>query len=394
MNSKNIGVLWMTFSYKKFLLSTAFALACLPFGANALETKAKQAILMDFDTGTVLFEKNAEQPMPPASMSKLMTAYIIFDKLNNGSLAMDDVFTVSENAWRKGGAKTGSSTMFLKINDKVKLKDLLRGIIVQSGNDACIVAAENIAGSEKEFVEIANKKAEELGLTETHLVNSTGWPHPDHKMSPRDLAVLAQRLIRDFPEYYNIYSEKSFKYNGIWQENRNPLLFSMPGVADGIKTGHTSVSGYGLTASAKKDGRRLILVINGLKTMKERGQEAERLIYWGFRDFDNYTVLKKDIRVVSVPVWLGEQKTVAAVPEEDLILTLQKGAQKDIRAVVSYEEPLKAPIKKGQKIATLTLQVPERESIVVDLVAANDVKKLGYYGRLKETIKYLLFKEN
>lgn len=381
----------MKASYKSFLLLTAFSFTAFASTAQAIETKAKNAVLMDFETGTFFFEKNADEKMPPASMSKLMTAYIVFDKLKNGSLAMDDVFTVSENAWRKGGAKTGSSTMFLRIKDQVKLKDLLRGIIVQSGNDACIAAAENISGSEKEFVELANQKAEEIGLKNTHLANSTGWPHPDHYMSPKDLAVLSQKIIHDFPEYYSIYSEKEFTYNGIKQENRNPLLFLMPGQADGIKTGHTAASGYGLVGSAKRNGRRIIMVINGLKTMKERSEEALRLMNWGFRDFDNYTVLKKDVKVVNVPVWLGEQRSVAAVPDKNLVLTLQKGDQKDVKAIVTYDSPVSAPIKKGQKIGTVTLEIPDSESRTVDLFAAKDIKRLGYFGRLKEIIKYFLF---
>lgn len=381
----------MKASYKSLLLLTAFSFTAFASSAQAIETKAKNAVLMDFETGTFFFEKNADEKMPPASMSKLMTAYIIFDKLKNGSLAMDDIFTVSENAWRKGGAKTGSSTMFLRIKDQVKLKDLLRGIIVQSGNDACIVAAENIAGSEKEFVEVANQKAAELGLENTHLANSTGWPHPDHYMSPKDLATLSQKIIHDFPEYYSIYSEKEFTYNGIKQENRNPLLFLMPGQADGIKTGHTTASGYGLVGSAKRNGRRIIMVINGLKTMKERSEEALRLMNWGFRDFDNYTVLKKDVRVVNVPVWLGEQRSVAAVPDSNLVLTLQKGDQKNVKAIVKYDSPVSAPVKKGQKIGTVTLEIPGSESRTVDLFAARDIRRLGYFGRLKEIIKYFLF---
>lgn len=378
-------------NYTSCLFLAAFLFGSFSFPAQAIETKAKNAVLMDFDTGTFFFEKKADEKMPPASMSKLMTAYMIFERLKNGSLSLDDEFIVSENAWRKGGAKTGSSTMFLNIGDKVKLSDLLRGIIVQSGNDACITAAENISGSEKEFVAQANQKAEELGLTNTHLANSTGWPNPDHYMSPKDLAVLAARIIREFPEYYSIYSEKEFTYNGIKQENRNPLLFLMPGMADGIKTGHTSVSGHGLVGSAKKGGRRIIMVINGLKTMKERSEEAQKLMLWGFRDFDNYSVLKKDVKVVKVPVWLGDQRAVAAVPAEDIVLTLQKGQQKEVKARVVYETPLSAPVKKGQKIASLTLEIPDQDSKSVDLFAANDVKRLGYFGRLKELIKYFLF---
>lgn len=377
--------------YKNILLSTILILTPLSVSAQVLDTKAKNAILMDFDTGTVFFEKNADEKMPPASMSKLMTAYIIFEQLKNGALSMDDVFTVSENAWRKGGAKTGSSTMFLKIRDQVKLEDLLRGIIVQSGNDACIVAAENIAGTEKDFITLLNQKATEIGLKNSKFANSTGWPHADHYMSSRDLAKLSYLIIKDFPEYYSIYSEKDFTYNGIKQENRNPLLFLMPDVADGIKTGHTNASGYGLAASAKRNGRRIIMIINGLKTIKERSSEAQRLMQWGFRNFDNYTLLKKDVRVVNVPVWLGDQRSIAAVPTEDLVMTLRRGKQKDVKAVITYESPLSTPVKKGQKIATVTLEIPDQEPRTVDLVAAKDVKRLGYFGRIKELAKYYLF---
>lgn len=376
---------------RKFLLSATTCLVCAASVAGAIETKAKNAVLMDFETGEFFYEKNADDPMPPASMSKLMTAYLIFERLKDGRLSPDDVFIVSENAWRKGGAKTGSSTMFLKDKQRVRVKDLLRGIIVQSGNDACIVAAENIAGSEAEFAELANQKAKELGLKNSHFANATGWPNPDHKMSAKDLAVLAHHIIRDFPEYYSIYSEQSFTFNGIRQENRNPLLMLMPGIADGIKTGHTSVSGFGLTGSAKKNGRRLIMVVNGLKTMKERGDESLRLMNWGFREFSNYAVLKENVKVVSVPVWLGETKSVSAVPAKGLTLTLPKGRQKDIVAHLKYKTPLKAPVKKGQEIASLVLSAPEHADTVIPLYAERDVKRLGYFGRLKETVKHVLF---
>lgn len=377
--------------YKSLLLMTAFATVLSPFSANAIETRAKNAALMDYETGTFFYEKNADERMAPASMSKLMTAYMIFERLKNGALSLDDEFVVSVNAWRKGGAKTGSSTMFLKSGSSVKLGDLLRGIIVQSGNDACITAAENIAGSEQDFAEIANQKAQELGLTNTHMANATGWPNPEHYMSPRDLATLAARIIREFPEYYSIYSEKEFTYNGIKQGNRNPLLFSMPDIADGMKTGHTSSSGYGLVGSAKKNGRRIIMVINGLKTQRERSEEAKKLMLWGFRDFDNYSILKKGVAVVGIPVWLGSSRKVSAVPAENVVLTLPKGKQKNVKARVVYESPVSAPVKKGQKIAELTLEIPDRDEMKIDLFAKNDVKRLGYFGRLKELIKYLLF---
>ena len=375
----------------KTVLAAAFACAALwrPSAASAIETAAKQAFLIDFDTKTVLFEKQADKPMPPASMSKLMTAYVLFDHLQNGSLDLDDEFRVSRNAWKKGGAKTGSSTMFLKEGQRVKVRDLLRGIIVQSGNDACIVAAEGLAGSEEDFVALENQKAKELGLTNTHLVNPTGWPNEKHLMSPRDLATLAERLIRDFPEYYPIYSEKEFTFNKIKQGNRNPLLYLMP-EADGLKTGHTSASGYGLVASAKRKDRRLILVINGLKSMKERSDEAERLMRWGLREFSNYKVLEKGVKVVSVPVWLGVARRVAAVPDENVVLTLKAGSQKNLKVVVRYDSPLKAPVKKGQVIATAQIVIPDHETREINLYADRDVAKVGFFERVKQIVKYLL----
>ena len=375
--------------FKSLLLLTVFTFGAFSTPAAAIETKAKNVVLMDFDTGTVFFDKKADERMPPASMSKLMTAYMIFERLKDGALNMDDEFIVSENAWRKGGAKTGSSTMFLKIGDKVKLRDLLRGIIVQSGNDACIVAAEGLAGSEEDFVALENAKAKELGLTNTHLVNPTGWPNEKHLMSPRDLATLAERLIRDFPEYYPIYSEKEFTFNKIKQGNRNPLLYLMP-EADGLKTGHTSASGYGLVASAKRKDRRLILVINGLKSMKERSDEAERLMRWGLREFSNYKVLETGVKVVSVPVWLGVTRRVAAVPDENVVLTLKAGSQKSLKVVVRYDSPLKAPVKKGQVIATAQIVIPDHETREINLYADRDVAKVGFFERVKQIVKYLL----
>ena len=241
-------------TYPKWL-SAAVLSAMLASPAAALETKAKNVILMDYDTGEYLFAENAFVPVAPASMSKLMTVYVLFSKLKDGTLSLEDVFSVSENAWRTGGAASGSSTMFLPIGSKVTVENLIKGIIIQSGNDACIVAAENIAGSEEDFAELMNAKAKELGLKNSHFVNSTGLPHPDHRMSAEDLARLAQALIRDFPEYYSVFSQKSFTYNNILQGNRNPLLYSMPD-ADGLKTGHTAEAGFCLTASVKRGDRR------------------------------------------------------------------------------------------------------------------------------------------
>lgn len=354
--------------------------------AHAFDTTAKNALLMDAETGYVMLNKNADVPMPPASMSKLMTAYMIFDALKSGELSMDTEFTVSENAWRKGGAKSGSSTMFLKPNQKVKIKDLIRGIIVQSGNDACIVAAENMAGSEEIFADIMTRKAKDLGLSNASFKNATGLPQKGHEMSAADLAKLAQAIIRDFPEYYSIYSEKEFKYNGIKQGNRNPLLYGIEG-ADGLKTGHTEASGYGLTGSVKTaDGRRLIMVINGLKSMKDRSTESKRLIGWGMAAFENVTMYRSGQVVDTVPVWLGTVSEVPATVEVPLTVTVMKGSEPDVKAEIHYMQPVSAPVQKGQKLGQVIVRGPDNQVKTADLIAAESVEKVGYWGKLKAVI--------
>ncbi|MBQ8870531.1 MAG: D-alanyl-D-alanine carboxypeptidase, partial [Alphaproteobacteria bacterium] len=315
---------------KFYKILSLFAVVGLITEAHAIETKARNAILMDYDTGEYLYTKDAFVPVPPASMSKLMTTYILFSKIKDGSLSLEDVFTVSENAWKKGGAASGSSTMFLPVGDKVKVEDLIRGILIQSGNDACITVAENIAGSEEDFAVLMNEKAAELGLKNSHFDNATGLPSPDHKMSAEDLAKLAKVLIRDFPEFYSIFSEKSFTYHNIVQGNRNPLLYSMPD-ADGLKTGHTEEAGYGLTASAKRGNRRLIGVMNGMSSNKERSEEAEKLMSWGFREFDNYKVFKQFQRVVEAPVYMGTQDKIDLVTKDDVVVTLPRSKAKEAK---------------------------------------------------------------
>lgn len=371
---------------KTKLLLTVCAGLLISSSALAFDTKAKYALLMDSDTGYVMLNKKADVAMPPASMSKLMTAYIIFENLKTGKITPDTEFSVSENAWRKGGAKSGSSTMFLKPNQKVKVKDLLRGIIVQSGNDACIVAAENIAGSEEVFADIMTRKAKELGLENATFKNATGLPQAGHEMSAFDLAKLAQALIRDFPEYYPIYSEREFKYNGINQQNRNPLLSEVNG-ADGLKTGHTERSGFGLTGSVKTpDGRRLIMVVNGLKSMADRRVESKKLINWGVGAFDNVHMYQIDEPVVSVPVWLGISESVPAVINRPVPITVSKGEQPDIVAEIHYDSPVMAPVVKGQKLGQIIIRGPENQIQTADLIAQNDVVKVGYFGKLKAII--------
>lgn len=374
------------------LLSVLLLSSVAALQVQAIETKAKNALLMDYDTGEYLYVKDAFTAVPPASMSKLMTVYILFGKIKDGSLSLEDTFSVSENAWRKGGAASGSSTMFLPVGARVTVENLIRGILIQSGNDACIVVAENLAGSEEDFAVKMNEKAAELGLKNSHFENSTGLPSPDHKMSAEDLALLARALIRDFPEFYPVFSQKSFTYNNIVQGNRNPLLYTMPD-ADGLKTGHTDEAGYGLTASAKRGDRRLIGVMTGMNSNKERSEEAEKLMSWGFREFDNYKVFKQYERVVSVPVYLGTEKNIDLVAGEDAVFTLPRGGARDARLTAVYKKPVRAPIKQGQKLGEVRLEVDGQETRIIPLFADHNVDKLGFFGRIKSNFSRLLFGE-
>lgn len=372
------------------LVALMLLLAAAVRPAAAIETVAREAILMDMETSTVLFEKNAHEPMPPASMSKLMTLYMVFERLKEGSLSLDDKFPVSENAWKRGGAKSGSSTMFLLPNSQVRVEDLLHGIIVQSGNDACIVVAEALAGSEAAFAEQMTRKAKELGLENSRFVNATGWPDPDHRMTAHDLAILAKQTIENFPEYYEFYAETEFTYNDIRQMNRNPLLYKGMGV-DGLKTGHTENAGYGLTASAERDGRRLILVVNGLESKQQRSDEPQRLLEWGFREFRNYALFTAGETVENVPVWLGQQPTVPAVIGDDVKLTLARKHRDEMKATVVYESPVPAPITQGQQLATVRLTAPGMETRELPLYAAQDIERLGFFGRITAALEFLIW---
>ncbi len=380
-------------SKSKLYLSTILVSGMLLSFANpasAIESKAKNLILMDYDTGQYLYSKDAQKMIPPASMSKLMTIYMIFEKLKDGSLSLDDTFTVSENAWRKGGAASGSSTMFLNIGEKVRVGDLIQGIIIQSGNDACIVAAENIAGSEEDFAKAMNEKAKKLGMHNSSFANATGWPHPDQRMSVEDLAKLARIIIKQFPDYYYLFSERNFTHNKIKQGNRNPLLYSMP-EADGLKTGHTEEAGFCLTGSAKRGDRRLIGVMSGLSSNKERSEEAEKIMNWGFREFENYKVLKQGQKVAEIPVWFGNEKNVDLLVNQDVLRTIKKSKASKVKLTAVYDKPVKAPVKQGDKLGFVRVEVPGSETMEVPLIANKDINKLGWFGKITENIKYLLF---
>lgn len=378
---------------KKILLGGLSSLVVLASAnAWAIDTKAKNMILVDFETGEYLYQKDIIQPIPPASMSKLMTVYMIFDKLRDGSLSLEDTFKVSENAWRKGGAASGGSTMFLAIGDEVSVDQLLKGIIIQSGNDACIVAAENIAGDEDSFVEKMNEKAKALGMHNSNFANVTGLPHPDHKMSVEDLAILARKIIEEFPQFYHIFSQKEFVYNNIKQGNRNPLLYSMP-YADGLKTGHTDEAGFCLTASAKKGNRRIIGVMTGLKSNKERSDEADKMMSWAFREYDNYKLKQKGDKIADVDVWYGVDKTVPMVVSDDIVKTLKKSSRNGVKMTAIYDKPIKAPVNMGQQIGVLKIEIPEAEPYMVPLVAGQTINKVGLWGKMKANFKHLLLGE-
>ena len=374
---------------KSFLLSLSVSLLTLA-NANAFETKATSAILMDFETGEYLFTKNHEKMIPPASMSKLMTVYVLLSKIKEGEISLEDKFIVSEKAWRKGGAASGGSTMFLKIGQEVSVEDLIKGIIIQSGNDACITVAENIAGSEEEFAELLNETAQKLGLNNANFVNSTGLPHPEHRISVEDLAILARHIIKDFPDFYHFFKEKEFTFNGIKQGNRNPLLYSLKG-SDGLKTGHTDEAGFCLTGSVLRGDRRLIEVVAGLNSNKERQEETESLMTWGFATFNNYTLFKKNQILAEIPVWYGTQKTVDAIVDEDIVKTIKKSKRNKYTANLVYEKPLKAPVYKGDKIVEIVLSYKDKVVNKYPLVAKDSVAKMGPVSRFIENIKYFIF---
>ncbi|TVR99207.1 MAG: D-alanyl-D-alanine carboxypeptidase [Rhodospirillales bacterium] len=370
------------------LLVVAVPASAMP----TIDTAARHAILIDTTTGAVLLEKDADVPIPPASMSKIMTAFMVFERLEEGRLTLDDVLAVSVNAWRRGGAASGGSTMFLDPNSQARVEDLLRGVIIQSGNDASIVLAEGLAGSEAGFAAEMTVRGRELGLTHSSFRNATGLPDPDHRMSARDIARVAQRIIEDFPQYYPFYSETEFTYNGIRQGNRNPLLYRNIG-ADGLKTGFTRESGYGLAASAMQGDRRLILVVNGLESLRQRTQETERLMAWGFREFDNYQLAAEGEAIAEAEVWLGTSRTVPLVGAHGLVVTLPRAARPEMTVTVRYDGPIPAPIEKGQHIGTLVVSAPDVPSAEVPLVAGESVERLGLMRRLFAALTHFIMSQ-
>ncbi|MBV9198273.1 MAG: D-alanyl-D-alanine carboxypeptidase [Alphaproteobacteria bacterium] len=352
---------------------------------SGMETQAKHAFIIEVETGTVLLDKSADERMPPASMSKIMTAYVVFDMLKQGRAKLEDELPVSERAWRLQGSK-----MFVPIGGRITIDDLLKGVIIQSGNDACLVLAEGLAGSEEAFVELMNQKAKEIGLQDSHFANVDGLPSPDHWMTARDLATLSMRTIKDFPEYYHYYGQMDYEFNNIKQGNRNPLLYKGVG-ADGLKTGHTEEAGYSLTASVKREDRRIILVLGGLPSMKARAQESERLIDWAFREFNDYKLFAAGDRVEDVEVWLGSEPKVPLTVAKDLVVTLPRKSRKDMKVTIDYDRPVPAPVRKGQALGKLVVTAPDVPPTEVPLIAGADLDRMDTLGRVATLAGYLVW---
>jgi D-alanyl-D-alanine carboxypeptidase (penicillin-binding protein 5/6) len=362
----------------------------LSASAQQMATPAKHAILLDASTGSVLYEKDADEPFPPASMSKLMTVYLAFDAIKQGSMRLDDPVTVSDEAWRNWNNR--GSTMFLRARDQVTVADLLRGIIVLSGNDACVVLGEHMAGSHDTFVDWLNAKAVEMGLSGSHFENANGWPAEGHVMTARDLATLSLHLANDFPDLYPMFAEREYLYKDFDRNkyNRNPLLGRFAG-ADGLKTGHTEEAGYGIAASAEREGRRLVLVVAGLDSVDARRRESTRLLQYGFRNFSHYPLFKAGETVDYAEVWLGEGATVPMVVGEDVALTMSRLQRARMKVSVEYNNPAPAPIAKGDELGSLIIEMPDRPTVRLPLLAGQSVAEVGGLGKIGAAFEYLLF---
>jgi serine-type D-Ala-D-Ala carboxypeptidase (penicillin-binding protein 5/6) len=379
------------------LMASAVALGgiCSELAAQdqfaTFDSKAPFAILVDSRSGKVYFENNADEPMTPASMSKIMTMLMVFEGLKSGRLHLNDEFTISENAWRRGGAASGGSTMYAPVNSRVRLEDLMQGVIIQSANDACIAIAEGIAGSEEAFADQMTRRARELGLKKSVFKNANGLPDPQHKVTARELAQLARYLIEVFPNEYRLYSHLDFTWNNIRQQNRNPLLGSYSG-ADGVKTGYTKESGYGLVGSASRDGRRLIVVVNGLRTAQERATEARKLLDFGFRQFRSYELFGANETIGDARVWGGTSSWVRLVAREPVRVLLSEQEKPSARTEIVYRGPLIAPVSEGQEIGFMRLTIDGKVISRVPLITRGNVPQSpDMWRRALDSVMYMTF---
>ena len=378
----------------KHLCKALIAFALITTSGNLyanehVATVAEYAHIIDFDSNRVLLSKNADLPMKPASMAKIMTLYIVFSQIADGTLTLEDEFLVSEKAWKMGGSRS-----FLDVGTLVSIEALIKGVAVQSGNDAAVVIAEGISGSEDAFADKMNRFAKRLGMTNTNFTNSTGWPDPDLSTTAKDLAILTTALIRDFPintypDLYPVFKKPEYIYNNIKQGNRNPLINKSLG-ADGLKTGHTKESGYGLVGSAERDGQRVIMVINGMTSKKERSLESNRLMDLMFREFTQYTFFKGGETIANANVWLGKRPSVPLVIEKDLSRVLSRVERNKTKITINYDNPIQAPLRLGDEVGTLWFEVNGvREEIPI--LAGDGISQLPLFSRISEAIKYLIF---
>ena len=359
----------------------SLALLCLaPLTGAAqvpFETRAPNILVTDLGTGQVLIDRNSDVPLPPASMSKLMTMLLLFEAIEDGRVTMETTWTVSQRAHEMGGSR-----MFLETRHRPTTEDLIRGIAVLSGNDATVVVAEGLAGSEEAFGQIATQRARELGMTGTNIVNASGWPHPQHRMSLRDLAILAEHIIEAFPQYYPYLAERDFTWNDITQQNRLPLIGAGLGM-DGLKTGHTSEAGFALTGSAQQGTRRIVFVFSGLGSERERIEEAERIINWAFRQFAERPVARRGQALAEAEVWMGETRAVPLVAPRDYAVLVPAMGTTELQARVEYAGPLTAPVAQGDAVGRLVVEVPGSPPLTFPLVAGAEVAKGGVGPRLR-----------
>ena len=379
--------------FKKILIFCLLSLPVNNFVFANIEIKARTAILQDFLSGEILFEKEPDRSIYPASMTKIMTSIIAFDLIKSGDLSLDEKFIISEKAWRL--STSGYSSMFVMVGDEVSVENLLKGIIVASGNDACIALAEGIAGTEEEFALMMTSKAKEIGMENTNFANSSGINDPDNYSTVRDIMIMSNYLIKKHPQFYEWFSEKEFTWDRtggdpITQGNRNPLLYKNMG-ADGIKTGYLAVERYSLASSIKRKGRRLIAVGSGFESKNSRSRESSKLLTYGLTNFDLVEISKKDEPFDSIQVWLGKESTVKVYTEDNIYKIIKKGQKKKLKAKMIYDGPVEAPIKKNQVLAKLKIIYDDEQIGEYDLLSLNDVKKVNVFSRLMKSLNYLIW---
>ena len=362
---------------------------------STIDVDARHVILQDHLSGKILFEKEADGRIYPASMTKIMTAIVVFDLLNEGETSLDEMISISENAWRM--SQSGYSSMFVMLNDLISVEDLLKGIIIVSGNDACLALAEGLSGSEEDFVVLMNEKANEIGLENTNFGNSSGINDVNNYSTVRDIMKMSRYMINNYPEYYTYFKEVTFTWDRtggdpITQGNRNPLLYKDMGV-DGIKTGYLEVEKYSLASSMAVGNRRITAVASGFKTKRSRSRESAKMLTWGLRSFDTIKVTKKNETISNLDVWLGKKNTVQAITVEDIYLTIPKRKKKSIKAVIEYNGPIQAPIAKGDKIGLLNIYISGELKKSVDIFSAEDIKKANIFSRLLKSFNFLVWRD-